>query len=229
MTSEAADAALHPERLRAEPSREHAGMLSAPHPNQQMGPEADVWNCLKTAAAKEVGANREPVPQAAPAVETQIIATEAGRQAVPSRQERAGERIARGEPSPIVSVSSSAASRCAKRIRPMVEECYRVFRNPLSTVVAVLVFAVLHRGLAPPSATGSSGRTSHRSNPVLTVSAEPSRRAVQRLQRHLGLESSVAEDFTNHFDSHARSAATQNNSELRHPQKDSTRKRIVVD
>jgi hypothetical protein len=39
----------------------------------------------------------------------------------------------------------------------------------------------------------------------------------------------VAEDFTNHFDPHARSDATQNNSELRHPQRDSKRKRIVVD
>jgi hypothetical protein len=235
MTPEAADAALHPERLRAEPSREHGGIPFAPDTNQQLGPEADVWNCLKALVAKEFSANREPVPQAAPAVEIQIMAAEAGRPAVPSRQERASERIARIEPSPIVAVSSSEVSRYMKKIRPVIQlrpviqQCYRVFHSPLSTVVAVLVFAVLYRALVPPSATGSSGRTSHRSTPVLTVSAEPSRRTVQRLQRHLYLESFVAEDFTNHFDPHPRSDATQNNSELRHPHRDSTRKRIVVD
>jgi hypothetical protein len=229
MTPEAADAALHPERLRAEPSREHGGIPFAPDTNQQLGPEADVWNCLKALVAKEFGANREPVPQAAPAVETQTMAAEAGRRAVPSRQERASERIARIEPSPIVAVSSSEASRHMKKISPVIQQCYRVFHSPLSTVVAVLVFAVLYRALVPPSATGSSGRTGHRSTPVLTVSAEPSRRTVQRWQRHLYLESFVAEDFTNHFDPHPRSDATQNNSELRHPQRDSTRKRIVVD
>ncbi len=229
MTPEAADAALHPERLGAEPDREHTGVPFAPDTNQQLGPEADVWNCLKALVAKEFGANREPVPQAAPAVEPQTMAAEAGRQAVPSRQERASERIARIEPSPIVAVSSSEASRHMKKIRPLIQQCYRVFHSPLSTVVAVLVFAVLYRALVPASATGSSGRTGHRSTPVLTGSAEPSRRTVQRLQRRLYLESFVAEDFTNHFNPHPRSDATQKNSELRHPQRDSTRKRIVVD
>ena len=228
MTPEAADTALHPERLRAEPSRERAGIPFAPETNQQLGPEADVWNCLKALVAREFGANREPVPQAVPAVETQTMAPEAGRRAVPSRQEGASERIARIEPSPIVAVSSPEASRYMK-IRPVIQQCYRVFHSPLSTVVAVLVFAVLYRALVPPSATGSSGRTGHRSTPVLTLSAEPPRPTVQRLQRRLHLESFVAEDFTNHFDPHARSDATQNNSELRHPQRDSTRKRIVVD
>jgi hypothetical protein len=229
MTPEAADAVLHRERLHVEPSREHAGIPFAPDTNQQLGPEADVWNCLKGLVAKEFGANREPVPQAAPAVESQTMAADAGRRAVPNRQERASERIARIEPSPIVAVSSSEASRHMKKIRPKIQQCYRVFHSPLSTVVAVFVFAVLYRALVPPSATGSSGRTGHRSTPVLTVSAEPSRRTVQRLQRHLYLESFVAEDFTNHFDPHPRSDAPQNNSELRHPQRDSTRKRIVVD
>jgi hypothetical protein len=230
MTPEAADAALHPERFRAEPSREHAGIPFAPDTNQQLGPEADVSNCMKALVAKEFSANREPVPPAAPAVETQTMAAEAGRRAaVPSRQERESERIARIEPSPIGAVSSSEASRHMKKIRPVIQPCYRIFHSPLSTVIAVLFFAVLYRALVPPSATGSSGRTGHRSTPVLTLSAEPPRRTVQRLQRRLYLESFVAEDFTNHFDPHARSDATQNNSELRHPQRDSTRKRIVVD
>jgi hypothetical protein len=229
MTPEAADAALHPERLRAEPSREHTGIPFAPDTNQQLGPEADVWNCMKALVAKEFGANREPVAPAAPAVETQTMAAEAGRRAFPSRQERASERIGRIEASPIGAVSSSEASRHMKKIRPVIQPCYRIFHSPLSTVIAVLVFAVLYRALVPPSATGSSGRTGHRSTPVLTMSAEPSRRPVQRLQRRLYLESFVAEDFTNHFDPRARSDAAQNNSELRHPQRDSTRKRIVVD
>jgi hypothetical protein len=230
MTPEAADAALHPERLRAEPRRDHSGIPFAPDTNQPLGPEADVGNCLKALAPKEFDANREPVPPAAaPAVETQTMAAEAGRRAVPSGQERTSERIARIEPSPIVAVSSSEASHHRKNSRPVIQQCYRVFHSPLSTVIAVLVFAVLYRALVPPSATGSSGRTGHRSTPVLTVSAEPSRRTVQRLQRHLYLENFVAEDFTNHFDPHARSDATQNNSELRHPQRDSKRKRIVVD
>ena len=58
------------------------------------------------------------------------------------------------EPSRIVAVSSAAVSRILKNICPTKEFLSRVFRNPLSTVVAVLLFSVVYRGLMLPSSKG---------------------------------------------------------------------------
>jgi len=261
MTSEALVATLRPEGDRAEAGRNFAGIFPAPDMNQQLGSQAAIWNSIKTAVTKESQANREQVAPVASTVEPEVkelgfTPAEVGRRAVSSAPGKASGEIVRIEPLPIIAVSSAEVSRDPKKIRPTKELCYRVFRNPLSTVVALLVFAVLYRGLILPSTTAatirrkanydtrsdfdsanslltvsaSPGRTAHRSTPPLILSsAEPPPQAVERVRRHLSQDDFVAQDFTNHFELHAQSGATQRNLELQHPQGVSKPKRIVVD
>jgi hypothetical protein len=218
MTPEAAEAALHPRRVPA------AGV------GQQPGRDAAVWDCLKAAIAKELGMDREPPVPVASAVEpvTREFASNA-KEAGPvgsSRQEKVNQQHARTEPPPIVAASSPAASSELKTIRPAMERCYRLLRNPLSTVAAVLVFAVAYRGL--PSIT-ASGRMASRSSPDLVLSAETPRGTVQKAVRHLSLDGFVAEDFTRRVAMQASNAPARKDIHLRRSQKVSTQKRIVMD
>ncbi len=260
MTSEA----LHPEGDRAETGRKFAGIPPTPEMTGQLGSQTAIWNSIKTAAAKESQANCEQVAPAARAVEPEAIEpeamepgftpTEVGRRAILNAQAKSSGEIARIEPSQIVAVPSAEAPRDSRKSRPAIkEQCYRVFRNPLSTVVALLVFAVVYRGVLPlttsagagskvidyrrsdPDSTNSfltvstsPGRTVHRSNPSRILSpAEP--QAVERARRHLSDDDSVAQDFTNHLASPAQSSATRQNPELKPSQGTAKKKRIVVD
>jgi hypothetical protein len=260
MTSEAVGATPDPQRGRAETGRTLAGTPAAPDMNEQLGSQAATWNRIKTAATKESQAKREQVPAVASteqreAIELGLTPTEVGRPTVSKAQYRASGEIARIEPPRIIAVSSAEVSRTPKNIRPTKERFYQVFRNPLSTVVALLLFSVVYRGLILPSPKGvtipreanydkrsnsnsansllnvsaSPGRIAHRSTPQLTqFSTEPPPQAVDRVQRHLSHDDYVAEDFTNRFALHAQGSATQQNPELKHPQSGSIRKRIVV-
>jgi hypothetical protein len=235
MTSEAADFPSHPECDSAETGQKFAGMPPAPDMNEQLGSQAAIWNSIKTAVSTELRANPEQLASAASTVEPEEIKlaftpTEVGRRVVSSTQGKASREIARIKPSQIIAVSSSEASDYPKKGRRAIKQCYRVFRNPLSTVVALMVFAVIYRGLVLPSTTASPARTAERSTSMLVLSsAEPPRQPVERVQRHLSHDDLVAEDFTNHFALHAQSDATQHNPDLKHPQSGSKRKRIVVD
>jgi hypothetical protein len=260
MTSEAVGATPDPQGDRAETGRTLAGTPAADM-NEQLGSQAATWNRIKTAVTKESQAKREQVAAVASteqpeAIELGFTPTEVGRRTVSKAQYRASGEIARIEPPRIIAVSSAEESRTPKNIRPTKERFYQVFRNPLSTVVALLLFSVVYRGLILPSTKGvtipreanydtrsdsdsansllnvsaSPGRTAHRSTPPLTLSsAEPPPQAVDRVQRHLSHDDYVAEDFTNRFALHAEGGATQQNPGLKHPQSGSIRKRIVVD
>jgi len=259
MTSEAAGARPDPQGHKAETGRTVAGTPVAPDMNEQPGSQAANWNRIKTAVTKESQAKREQVAAVASteqpeATKLGFTPTEVGRRTVSKAQHRESREIAPIEPSRIIAVSSAAVSCILKNIRPTKERLCRVFRNPLSTVVAVLLFSVVYRGLMLPPRKGmtiprqvsydtranydsansllnvsaSLGRTAHRSIPPLTLSsAEPPPQAV-RVQRHLSHDDYVAEDFTNRFGLRAQGSATQQNPELKPPQSGSIAKRIVL-
>jgi len=261
MTSEAVGETPDPQGQRAETGRTVAGTPVAPDMNEQLGSQAATWSRIKTAVTKEFQAKREQVAAVAyteqpKATKLGFAPTEVGRRTVSKAQYRGSREIALIEPSRIIAVSSAAVSRTLKNIRPTKERLYRVFRNPLSTVVAVLLLSVVYRGLMLPSRTGitilreanydtransdsassilkvsaTPGQTAHRSIPPLTLSsAEPPPQAADRVQRHLSHDDYVAEDFTNRFGLHAQRSSTQQNPELKHPQGGSIAKRIVVD
>jgi len=261
MTSEAVGETPDPQGQRAETGRTVAGTPVAPDMNEQLGSQAATWSRIKTAVTKEFQAKREQVAAVASteqpkATKLGFAPTEVGRRTVSKAQYRGSREIALIEPSRIIAVSSAAVSRNLKNIRPTKERLYRVFRNPLSTVVAVLLLSVVYRGLMLPSRTGitilreanydtransdsassilkvsaTPGQTAHRSIPPLTLSsAEPPPQAADRVQRHLSHDDYVAEDFTNRFGLHAQRSSTQQNPELKHPQGGSIAKRIVVD
>ena len=220
MTSEAVGATPDPQGHRAETGRTVAGTPIAPDMNEQLGSQAATWNRIKTAVTKETQAKREQVAAVASTEQPEAIKlgftpTEVERRPVSKAQYGAIGEIASIETSRIIAVSSAAVSRTLKNIHPTKERLCRVFRNPLSTVLAVLLFSVVYRGLMLPSRT-------------LTVSsAEPPPQAV-RVQRHLSHGDYVAEDFTHRFGLQAQGSATQQNPELKHPQSGSVQKRIVV-
>lgn len=231
MTPEAAHAALHPERLRTETGRNYAG-APAPDMSQQIGSDAAVWDCLRAAVAKELRVNQEPVRPAGSTVDTKAMesgftAAEAARREVSSEPAKVNKLMARIEPPPISAVSPSEVPHYPKKSRLAIGRCRRVFRSPLSTVVAVLVFAVAYRGLL--SMTASPGRHADRSTSEFAFSAEPSHRAGQRVQKHVSVDAFMAEDFTNRVALRAPSNATQQNVGLKHPLRASTPKRVVVE
>lgn len=265
MTSEAVGAALHlPEGEAAETGRTFAGTpaapdMAAPDMNEHLGSQAAIWNSIKTAVPRESQAKSEPSAEAAftqqpEGIERGFPHAEVGRSASTPQSGASGE-IARNVASQVIGVSSPEAPRSPRNIRPTKEQFFRVFRNPLSTVVALVLFSAVYRGLILPSTksatipreahynarsdsdsnsllnvSASRGRTAHRSIPPLTLSSAESRpRAVDRVQHHLSHDDSVAKDFTNHFALHAQGDAIQQNPELKHPQSGSIRKRIVVD
>jgi hypothetical protein len=260
MTSEAVGAALHPEGDRAEAGRMFAG--------NELGSQAASWNSIKTAVAKESQSQCEQVAsvvspvastEESEAIRLSFTPTGAARRTVSGAQDRvSGENVRIGPPQ-IIAVSSAEISRTPKNVRPTKEQLYRIFRNPLSTVVALLLCSVVYRGFILPStlpsttgitiprkanytpsdsdsanslltASASPGRPAHRSTPERTLSsAELPLQGGARLQRRPLHDDSMAEDFTNHFNLHARSGATRQDPELKNPQSGSIRKRIVVD
>jgi len=224
------EAAVHPQRVMSETGRNHAG-TSAPGISQQRRPDAAVWDCLEAAVAKELRVSPESVRPATSSAEIEanesgFVVPEAGRRDV-SSQGKVNKPMAPTEPPPITAASSSEAPHDQKNGQLALEKCRRVFRSPLSTVAAVLAFAVVYRGL--PSMTASPGRTADRASSALAVSAEPSRREVERMQKQVSLDGFVAEDYTNHPALHAPSDVTQRNIDLRHLPRLSTPKRVVVD
>jgi hypothetical protein len=233
MTSEAVGATPDPQGDRAGTDRTLAGTPAVLDMNEQLGSQAATWNRIKTAVTKQSQAKREQVATVASteqpeAIELGFTPTEVGRRTVSKAHYRASGEIARIEPSRIIGVSSAEVSRTPKNICPTKGRFCRVFRNPLSTVVAVLLCSVVYRGLILPSTKGVTiPRESTR--PLTLSSAEPPPQAVDRVQGHLSHDDYVAEDFTNRFALHAQGGTTQQNPELKHPQSGSIRKRIVVD
>ena len=224
------EAAVHPHRVKSETSRNHAGTPDSGITRQRR-PDAAAWDCLKAAVAKELRVSHESVRPATSSAEIEanesgFVVPEAGRRDV-SSQRKVNKPMAPTEPPPITAASSSEVPHDLKNGQLALEKCRRVFRSPLSTVVAVLAFAVVYRGL--PSMTASPGRTANRASSALSVSAEPSRREVERMQKQVSVDGFVAEDYTNHPDFHAPSDVTQRNIDLRHLPRVSTPKRVVVD
>lgn len=226
MTPEAAAAVRRLERPRTETSRNYAG-TPAPDMSQQPGSDAAVWDYLKAAVAKELRVNQAPVRPADSTVEAKAMepgfAAAAGvRREVSSGPAKVDKRMARIEPPPITAVSSLEVPHYPKKSRLAIERCRPVLRSPLSTVVAILVFAVAYRGL--PSMTASPGRNADRSTSAVARSAGPA----HRVQKHVSVDGFVAEDFTTRVALHAPNEATQQNVDLRHPPRVSTPRRIVV-
>jgi hypothetical protein len=257
MTAEAVEVALHlPEGDAAQAGRTFAGTPVAPDMNEHLGSQAAIWSYIKTAVTKESQAKSElsaEFTEQPEGIELGFPHPEVGLPAS-TPQSRASGEIARNVVSPVIGVSSTDAPRSTRNIRPTKEEFFRVFRNPLSTVIVLLLFSVIYRGLRLPSTKSatipreaynarsapdsnyllnvstSRGRTAHRSIPPLTLSsAESLPRAVDRVQQHLSHDNSVAKDFTHHFALHAQGNAIQQKPELKYPQSGSIRKRIVVD
>jgi hypothetical protein len=231
MTPEAVDGALHPERAGTETERKCSGVPAAPT-GPLPEPDAAVWKGLKTAIAKEFRANTEPPAAAASAVEPEkkefaFTATPAER-VDPSTPGKVNQQHTRIEPPATVAVSSTSVSTDAMKARPALEQICRVLRNPLSTVAAVLVFAILYRGL--PAIT-ASGRMVSRSGAGPAVAAEASRGKVQTVQRRQSADGSVAEDFTRRVAMQASTTVARKNLDLKPAQgaSPSTQKRIVMD
>jgi hypothetical protein len=248
ITTEAVWAAL-PEGDAAQAGRTFAGTPAAADIHEYLGSQAAIWSYIKTAVSKESESKSKPsaeFTEQPERIELGFPHPEVGRPASTAQSQVGGE-IARDVGSQVIGVSS-------RRIRPTKEEFYRVFRNPLSTVIVLLLFSVIYRGLRLPSTksaaipreaysvpsapdsnsllnvSASRGRTAHRPIPPLNLSSAGSLpRAVDRVQQHLTHDNSVAKDFTNHFDLYTQGNAIQQKPELKHPQSGSIRKRIVVD
>jgi hypothetical protein len=267
MTSEALGGSLHPEGDGPEIDTKVGGVLATAKTNAQLGSQSAIWNSIKTAASKESHPNIEvamPVgPAASTAIEHGFTPTEVGRRALANAQAKSRAEVARIEPSPepsqITVVSSAEASRdSGKHRRRIKEQCFRVMRNPLSTVVALLVFAVVYRGVVPsttnagsvrkandytqsnPDSTdsllrvsGSPERTVHRLNRARTASSAEAPQAAERVRRFSD-DGFVAPDFTNRLIAPIvrptqTGATAQHNPELKPSPNDAKRKRIVVD
>ena len=225
MTPEAAEAALHPKHASTKSGTSHAN-VPATGSEQQPGRDAAVWDSLKSAIAKELRVDRQsPAPVASVAESVAMELTSNAKEAASgdsNPQKRVNQRQTGIEPPPIVTVAPEAASTEPKYIRPAMERTYRMLRNPLSTVAAVLVFALAYRGL--PSIIASE-RTISRSTMGQALSVEP--RTVQRVQRHLSPDGFVAEDFTRRVTVQASNAAARKN--IDQSQKLATQKRTVMD
>jgi hypothetical protein len=254
MTSEAVGATFRSERDSVETGTAFAGIPAAPDMNEQLGSQAAIWSSIKTAVSRESQAERERVAPLASTEEPGLTAPEVRRPPVSRSKGRKNGEIARAAPAQIIAaVTSAEASRTPRKIRPAREQFYRFFRNPLSTVVVLVLFSVIYRGVMRRSTAGvtirreanyaarsDSDSASHllnvpvpsgpaaRRSPQTTLSST-SRQAVDRVQRRLSPDDSVAEDFTNHLALRRPSEVTQPNPELKHPQSDSMRKRIVLD
>jgi len=234
MTPEAADGALHANGAGIE---ERKGSVV---PGAPIGPlpqtDAAVWASLKTAMANEFRANVEPPAAASsPAAAGSAIETEVkeaapsskpGEQAGPSAPGKASQQHARIEPPPIVAVSSTTPSSDPTKLHPGMERFYRVLRSPLSTVAAVLVFAILYRGLPAMTA---SGRMLSRSEAGPVVSAEPSPGKLQTAQRRQFSGGGVAEDFTRRVAMQTSAAEARKNLDVKRTQGTTIQKRIVMD
>ena len=136
------------------------------------------------------------------------------------------QQHARIEPPPIVAVSSTTVSNDPTRLRPGMERFYRVLRSPLSTVAAVLVFAILYRGLP---AMAASGRMLSRSEAGPVVAAQPSPGKLQTAQRVSVFRWWVAEDFTRRVAMQTSTAEARKNLDLKRSARVSIQKRIVMD
>jgi hypothetical protein len=229
MTPEAADGALHADRAGTETARNTPDVPAAP-----TGPlpqtDAAVWDCLKTAIAKEFCANVERPAAIASAVEPEVKEASSTAKPVervgPSTPGTVNPQHAHIEPPPIVAVSPTAVSTDPSKVRPAMERLYRALRSPLSTVAAVLVFAILYRGLPAMTA---SGRMVSRSGAGQALAGEPSSGKVQTVQRRQAANGSVAEDFTRRVAMQTSTAAAGKNVDLKRTQASSIQKRIVMD
>ncbi len=233
-----------------------AAALAGPDVSEPLGSHAAVWNSIRKAVTAESQANRQPVAPVAsteePNATVGVTLTRVERQEVSRPQDRAAGQI---PPSSMIPVSSPDVSYPPRKIRATKEQVYRVFRNPLSTVVALLIFSVVYRGLVRPARTevtighaanyharsdpdsanlpmvlASPGQSAHRSAPLGPSSVRPLKPADDRVQRHLSGNGSVAGDFTNRLALRAQGQATaQQNPDLKHPPGRSIQKRVVVD
>ena len=260
MTSEAVLAETVLASLQPEGNGTETGPPAAPDMKKQLGSQAAIWNRIKTAIAKESPANSEQVSRMASTVEPEaielgVIRAEVGRRAVANVQRKSASEKGRIWPSQNSVVSSVEVSRDTKKICSKEKWYYGLIRNPWSTALAMIVLAMVYRGLTLPSTTGASIgrkanystrsdsdsgnsllnaselpiRTVHQSNPALILSSAEPPKAAEGVRQHLSDDDFVAQDFTNHFRLHAQSSATQQNTELKHPQSGLKRKRIVVD
>jgi hypothetical protein len=249
MTSEAIGATLDPEGAPAESGRILADTPAAADMAGQVGSQAAIWNSIKTAVTNQSQAKDELVTAVASTFQPHVMevnpgSTEAERQTVSPEEDATSGEAERIE---LSGIAAARLPNTPKNVRPA-EQVYRVLRNPLSTVVGLLLFAVIYRGFIVPSKKSATvpgqsthdarsysatslltvnaapGRTAHRSIP-----AEPSSQTVNRVQRHLSHDDSVAEDFTNHLVLHAQGGVTQRTPEAKRLQIGSLPKRIVID
>ncbi len=276
MTSEALAGSLHPEGDGAEIDTKAGGVPATPKTNAQLGSQSAIWNSIKAAASKDSHPNVEPVmpvggpatsnaPAASNAIEHGFTPTEVGRRALANAQAKSRAEVARIEPSPepshIMAAPSAEASRDSEKHRHRIkikEQCFRIMRNPLSTVVALLVFAVVYRGVVPSTTSAGSVRkandytqsnpdstdsllrvsgspepTAHRLTRARTAASAEAPQAAERVRRFSD-DGFVAPDFTNRLAAPivrpTQSGATaQHNPELKPSPSDAKRKRIVVD
>ena len=256
MTAEAVRAELDlPEGDAAQAGRAFAVTPAAADINEHLGSQAAIWSYIKTAVTEESQAKSEPSAEFTKqpeGIERGFPNPGVGHPPSTAPSQVSGEN-ARNVVSKVIGVLSPKALHSPRNIHPTREEFFRVLRNPLSTVMVLLLFSVIYRCLPHPSTKGLTipgeaynarsapdsnsllnvsakrGRT-HRSIPPLTLSsAESLPRAVDRVQQHLSHDSSMAKDFTNHFALQAQGNAIQQKPELKHPQSGSIQKRIVVD
>ena len=255
MTSEAVATAFCPDGQKVEPETPAAATLAGPDLNAQLGSQAAVWNSIKKAVATESQANRQLVAPVAspegPNAALGVSLTPVGRQTVARPQERTAGQV---PPAQVVPALSPDVSYPPRKIHATKEQVYRVFRSPLSTVVVLLVFSVVYRGLVRPARTAapighaanyharsdpasanlpmvlaSPEPSAQQSTPLGTASVGPVKPTDGRALRHQSRSDSVAGDFTNRVALRAQGQATQQNPDLRHPPGSSIQKRIVVD
>lgn len=254
MTSEAVATAFCPDGQKVAAERPGAAPLAAPDMSEQLGSQAAVWNSIKKAVIAESQENRQPAAPVAsleePKAALDVRLARVERQAVSRPQDRATGQV---PPSPMIPASSPDVSYPPRKVRATKEQVYRVLRSPLSTVVALLLFSVVYRGLVHPRTELTTGHAANyharsdpasanlpmvlaspepraqQSTPVGTASVGPLKPTDDQVQRHLSRGGSVAGDFTNRVALRAQGQATQQNPDLRHPPGSSIQKRIVVD
>ena len=251
MTSEAVATAVRPAGQTVEAETPGATTLVPADMSAQLGAQAAAWNSIKKAVTTESQANRQLV---VPAASTEEPKATSG--VTLTRVSLKAARPSQRTYSTFTDDPGFIGGRflLSREDPGTKEQVYRVFRSPLSTVVALLLFSVVYRGLVPrtevtsggaanyharsnpdsanlPIVLASPGQSAHQSTPLLgPASVRPLKKpADDRVQRYPSRNGPVAGDFANRLSLRAQGQATQQNPDLRHPAGSSIQKRIVVD
>jgi len=231
--------------------------MPVPDMHEQLGSQAAIWHIIKT-RADESAASREQSSPGKFATEPEaadlgLIPTAVGMRALSAlrpESEAASGPLPTGKDAPPGNAGKRHFSPPFMlgpdygRIHSADAQAHQPWR-PMATVATLLICAIVlltHRAATLPLTNESGRGDSDSANSVqigsshpairlssLTLSSTEASRASAGVRRHPLDYDFVAEDFTNHFDTHGHNRATLQAPELKHNGESSTERKRVVD